>query len=99
MAVVSPGLLVCPPGAHAARGDAQHEPAGAELAHPGGHVGAGRQVPGLELRPARRRLEHEIEHVVHPAAEEPLITLDGRRSEEHTSELQSPYELVCRLLL
>src|SRR6266705_4282634 len=26
--------------------------------------------------------------------------LDGRlRSEEHTSELQSPYELVCRLLL
>src|SRR5207248_5812183 len=23
----------------------------------------------------------------------------GRRSEEHTSELQSPYELVCRLLL
>src|SRR5207248_6138620 len=26
--------------------------------------------------------------------------LDGvRRSEEHTSELQSPYDLVCRLLL
>src|SRR5271168_5572408 len=23
----------------------------------------------------------------------------GTRSEEHTSELQSPYELVCRLLL
>src|SRR5437867_8851625 len=23
----------------------------------------------------------------------------GKRSEEHTSELQSPYELVCRLLL
>src|SRR5207248_4668971 len=23
----------------------------------------------------------------------------GERSEEHTSELQSPYELVCRLLL
>src|SRR5437867_10602382 len=23
----------------------------------------------------------------------------ARRSEEHTSELQSPYELVCRLLL
>src|SRR5437867_5417920 len=27
------------------------------------------------------------------------ITKDGARSEEHTSELQSPYELVCRLLL
>src|SRR5437867_8098581 len=25
--------------------------------------------------------------------------LRGRRSEEHTSELQSPYDLVCRLLL
>src|SRR5207248_9765763 len=24
---------------------------------------------------------------------------DGERSEEHTSELQSPYDLVCRLLL
>src|SRR5207248_2415596 len=28
------------------------------------------------------------------------ITIDGQdRSEEHTSELQSPYDLVCRLLL
>src|SRR5207248_5095994 len=25
--------------------------------------------------------------------------IHGRRSEEHTSELQSPYDLVCRLLL
>src|SRR5438094_3910580 len=25
--------------------------------------------------------------------------ISGRRSEEHTSELQSPYDLVCRLLL
>src|SRR5437867_6703204 len=28
-----------------------------------------------------------------------LLALGGRRSEEHTSELQSPYDLVCRLLL
>src|SRR5207248_6039121 len=28
-----------------------------------------------------------------------LQTLSGLRSEEHTSELQSPYDLVCRLLL
>src|SRR5207248_7245431 len=27
------------------------------------------------------------------------LSLRGRRSEEHTSELQSPYDLVCRLLL
>src|SRR5207248_10050260 len=25
--------------------------------------------------------------------------VDARRSEEHTSDLQSPYDLVCRLLL
>src|SRR5690348_18119841 len=28
-----------------------------------------------------------------------LILLEGLRSEEHTSELQSPVHLVCRLLL
>src|SRR5256885_12413314 len=30
---------------------------------------------------------------------ERAIALDRRRSEEHTSELQSPCNLVCRLLL
>src|SRR5437867_11528530 len=29
----------------------------------------------------------------------PSVCLQCRRSEEHTSELQSPYDLVCRLLL
>src|SRR5437867_5260930 len=34
------------------------------------------------------------------AVENPdLIDEAARRSEEHTSELQSPYDLVCRLLL
>src|SRR5256885_5430368 len=28
-----------------------------------------------------------------------IFSLSGRRSEEHTSELQSPCNLVCRLLL
>src|SRR5437867_9484674 len=32
-----------------------------------------------------------------PAATPSLLL--GARSEEHTSELQSPYDLVCRLLL
>src|SRR5207248_8251896 len=32
------------------------------------------------------------------AAPAPFL-LDRKRSEEHTSELQSPYDLVCRLLL
>src|SRR5207248_9458808 len=30
---------------------------------------------------------------------EAIVTPDLLRSEEHTSELQSPYDLVCRLLL
>src|SRR6266536_6447490 len=30
---------------------------------------------------------------------EPAVRVDGGRSEEHTSELQSRVELVCRLLL
>src|SRR5207248_6164952 len=38
-----------------------------------------------------------------PARPRPSMSLEVRRtderSEEHTSELQSPYDLVCRLLL
>src|SRR5207248_9665822 len=30
---------------------------------------------------------------------EPILEVASSRSEEHTSELQSPYDLVCRLLL
>src|SRR5437867_7276133 len=32
-------------------------------------------------------------------ARRPLVAVPDVRSEEHTSELQSPYDLVCRLLL
>src|SRR5437867_13094946 len=35
----------------------------------------------------------------HRAQTESGSTPQGERSEEHTSELQSPYDLVCRLLL
>src|SRR3712207_8921406 len=38
-----------------------------------------------------------FDHVVEPAGDR--TTLTGRRSEEHTSELQSRQYLVCRLLL
>src|SRR5437867_8048220 len=34
-----------------------------------------------------------------PAAPDPPLHRALHRSEEHTSELQSPYDLVCRLLL
>src|SRR5256885_9655519 len=36
--------------------------------------------------------------VIH-AEDDPFIPVESYRSEEHTSELQSPCNLVCRLLL
>src|SRR3712207_7230900 len=54
--------------------------------HAGGHVGVLRQLVA-RLRPGDAGV------VVVPAAH------DLRRSEEHTSELQSRQYLVCRLLL
>src|SRR2546426_2972254 len=55
-------------------------------------------------RPARRRgvelAVGEGKHVPPVGGHEPqLIPLAAERSEEHTSELQSPCNLVCRLLL
>src|SRR5256885_7159637 len=53
----------------------------------------------LELRPRRRDLasaRRDDRAAVRVEAHEPL---PGQRSEEHTSELQSPCNLVCRLLL
>src|SRR5258708_19496482 len=45
----------------------------------------------LSARAGRPRLPGHRESTCRPAS--------GRRSEEHTSELQSPDHLVCRLLL
>src|SRR5205807_9102113 len=56
-------------------------------------------------RPARALLAHQHavpEIVVEPERAEDAdvgVRLDQVRSEEHTSELQSPCNLVCRLLL
>src|SRR5690348_17356180 len=47
---------------------------------------------GLGREPRRRRVARAVERSA-PAR------LRGDRSEEHTSELQSPVHLVCRLLL
>src|SRR5256885_5763847 len=53
-----------------------------------------------QLRGARRhrafRARHDYEA---PAPESAVVELHLGRSEEHTSELQSPCNLVCRLLL
>src|SRR5437867_10635281 len=47
------------------------------------------------------RLVRVAEDPTHLTFEKDLVawTLEMGRSEEHTSELQSPYDLVCRLLL
>src|SRR5207248_11493391 len=71
------------------------------------HLGARQLAPhlGLEARGARAAPSQEL--LIAPK-DEAAALLEGRhrvdlrvqlRSEEHTSELQSPYDLVCRLLL
>src|SRR5437867_8068812 len=55
-------------------------------------------LPGLLISPYAK-----AGHIDHQTlsfdAYDKLIEGQGLRSEEHTSELQSPYDLVCRLLL
>src|SRR5256885_12705336 len=71
-------------GAALARGRAPQGRRGARVSHAGvGEVERQRADAGRLLSPA-------VARVAHPAAV---------RSEEHTSELQSPCNLVCRLLL
>src|SRR3712207_8318090 len=50
---------------------------------------------GLEERPHRA----DVVPVPREGIRDHLALLDGQRSEEHTSELQSRQYLVCRLLL
>src|SRR6266487_2149822 len=47
----------------------------------------------------RSRTGVHVTRVGHDGAAFTLTLADGTRSEEHTSELQSPVHLVCRLLL
>src|SRR2546426_2795993 len=58
-------------------------------------------LDALELL-VERRLRVALRLSLCPEAIEPASGVEqfvGRRSEEHTSELQSPCNLVCRLLL
>src|SRR5256885_5916915 len=75
------------------------DPAGVPYRPARGGAGAGDAVELLDrvrrlLRPGRgRRRTRSRSSTASPAPAPP------RRSEEHTSELQSPCNLVCRLLL
>src|SRR5437867_8635790 len=57
--------------------------------------------PSLHCGAGRRRFYSDREIEPDRRARHPDQTIDRNknRSEEHTSELQSPYDLVCRLLL
>src|SRR3712207_7636025 len=59
-------------------------------------VGA-RESGGLALLAAQQH--HDPDHDPHLRLARPAPAGDQRRSEEHTSELQSRQYLVCRLLL
>src|SRR5437867_8620248 len=68
----------------------------------------------FEIDPVHSRVEFTIRHMFskvtgnfgkfqgvinYDAAAPASSSVKAERSEEHTSELQSPYDLVCRLLL
>src|SRR5437764_2795432 len=81
------------------RRDSLGEPAPVVLALHGSvhHRMDGREsLPGLAARRVRHGSADGWGGVFHP---DPAISRTMPRSEEHTSELQSPMYLVCRLLL
>src|SRR2546426_8861371 len=55
--------------------------------------------PELDQEHARAALRQALHGLRHALGEGVLVSRGDERSEEHTSELQSPCNLVCRLLL
>src|SRR2546427_5121304 len=66
---------------------------GAQSGHGDAFHNGTEPLPSLGGLAVRRRREHHRQERHHPRR------LTGDRSEEHTSELQSQSNLVCRLLL
>src|SRR5574344_2716989 len=65
----------------------------------GDYSGKGLVIPGGESTAMMRIMRDEKLFVPLQAAIRGGLPVFGTRSEEHTSELQSPDHLVCRLLL
>src|SRR5207244_9894196 len=90
------------------QGESPGEPDGVPSGSPSGRTvqtaAAGDAPAGRLVRPPRQRGDHEGVGNHRRAKTAVLRSRAGdaakaRRSEEHTSELQSPDHLVCRLLL
>src|SRR5207248_11622263 len=62
-------------------------------------VGVTSKSPESRQAFARERGVRAFETLAELCDASDVIDICGPRSEEHTSELQSPYDLVCRLLL
>src|SRR5437763_15227667 len=56
-------------------------------------------LPIFDLKAQHRALRDELQAAVARVLDSAQFVLGDERSEEHTSELQSPMYLVCRLLL
>src|SRR5256886_10084408 len=67
----------------------------------GSKPGEGGQLPPAKVTPFIARLRHTSPHVplISPPPHHDIYSIEDLRSEEHTSELQSQSNLVCRLLL
>src|SRR5256885_4150200 len=61
--------------------------------------GLDQAIRGDSVDPSRGDARQQIRHAVPPRQGAFKIDRPHTRSEEHTSELQSPCNLVCRLLL
>src|SRR5437867_9897217 len=59
------------------------------------------EVAGVDVAEAIRaeRVTRRVSEIAAIPQVRHWVNVRQRRSEEHTSELQSPYDLVCRLLL
>src|SRR5699024_11321680 len=62
-------------------------------------LGIPKSTAYLLLNELRRQRFLSLDHQENFCLWTKLVELSGHRSEEHTSELQSRFDLVCRLLL